>query len=152
VIQGGSVVLLGGVLWMIETIHSQGSGLTSWDLVPSMLLLGLGIGLLIAPLFSIILAAVGDEEVGSASGVLNAIQQLGAAVGVAVIGTVFFSVLGQHGFQVATERSLWVVAGISVLVLVLTPLMPLHGRSEEEMLAAGDDVEVPRSAAMAEHG
>jgi MFS family permease len=152
VIQGGSVVLLGGVLWMIETIHSQGSGLPRWDLVPSMLLLGLGIGLLIAPLFSIILAAVGDEEVGSASGVLNAIQQLGAAVGVAVIGTVFFSVLGQHGFQVATERSLWVVAGISVLVLVLTPLMPLHGRSEEEMLAAGDDVEVPRSAAMAEHG
>jgi EmrB/QacA subfamily drug resistance transporter len=152
VIQGGSVVLLGGVLWMIETIHSQGAGLTSWDLVPSMLLLGLGIGLLIAPLFSIILAAVGDEEVGSASGVLNAIQQLGSAVGVAVIGTVFFSVLDRHGFQAATERSLWVVAGISVLVLVLTPLMPLHGRSEEEMLAAADDVEVPRSAAMAEHG
>jgi MFS family permease len=135
---------------MIAAIHSNGSSLTTWDLVPAELLLGIGIGLLIAPLFSIILAAVNDEEVGSASGVLNAIQQLGSAVGVAVIGTVFFSVLNQHGFRMATERSLWVVGGIAVLVLALTPMLPLHGRSEEELMGAADDGEVPRSAALAE--
>jgi EmrB/QacA subfamily drug resistance transporter len=150
VIQGGSVVLLGGIAWMIAAIHSNGSSLTSWDLVPAELLLGIGIGLLIAPLFSIILAAVNDEEVGSASGVLNAIQQLGSAVGVAVIGTVFFSVVGHRGFQVATERSLWVVGGIAVLVLALTPMLPLHGRSEEELMGAADDGQVPPSAVLAE--
>src|SRR6185312_10639260 len=89
VIQGGTVVLFGGLMWMIAAIHSNGASLTSWDLAPALLLLGIGMGLLIAPLFSIILAAVNDEEVGSASGVLNAIQQLGSAMGVAVIGTVF---------------------------------------------------------------
>ncbi len=150
VIQGGSVVLFGGVLWMVEAIHSNGASLTSWDLAPAELLLGIGIGLLIAPLFSIILAAVNDEEVGSASGVLNAIQQLGSAVGVAVIGTVFFSVLSHSGFQNATERSLWVVAGISLLVLVLTPLLPKHGRPEEELLGAGDDSPIPREAVLAD--
>jgi EmrB/QacA subfamily drug resistance transporter len=150
VIQGGSVVLFGGIVWMIAAVHSNGASLTTWDLVPAELLLGLGIGLLIAPLFSIILAAVNDEEVGSASGVLNAIQQLGSAVGVAVLGTVFFSVLKHSGFQVATERSLWAVAGIAVLVLVLTPVLPKHGRPEEELMGAGDDVEVPRSAVLAE--
>jgi EmrB/QacA subfamily drug resistance transporter len=152
VIQGGSVVLLGGVAWMIHAIHSNGPSLTSWDLVPAELLLGLGIGLLIAPLFSIILAAVDDVEVGSASGVLNAIQQLGSAVGVAVIGTVFFSVLHHSGFQHATERSLWIVGGISLLVLALTPLLPLHGRPEEELMGAAEDGEVPASAVLVEHG
>jgi EmrB/QacA subfamily drug resistance transporter len=152
VIQGGSVVLFGGLMWMIATIHSNGPSLTSWDLAPAEFLLGLGIGLLIAPLFSIILAAVSDDEVGSASGVLNAIQQLGSALGVAVIGTVFFSVLGHSSFQHATERSLWVVSGISLLVLVLSPLLPRHGRPEEELLGAGEDVEVPASAVLAERG
>jgi EmrB/QacA subfamily drug resistance transporter len=152
VIQGGSVVLVGGIVWMIATIHSSGAALTSWDLVPAELLLGLGIGLLIAPLFSIILAAVDDHEVGSASGVLNAIQQLGSAVGVAVIGTVFFSALGHSGFQHATERSLWVVGGIAVLVLALTPVLPRHGRPEEELIGADVDAEIPRSTVLAEHG
>jgi hypothetical protein len=45
------------------------------------------------PDFDFILAAVTDREVGSASGVLNAVQQLGGAIGVAAIGTVFFSAL-----------------------------------------------------------
>jgi hypothetical protein len=152
VIQGGSVVLFGGILWMIAAIHSNGASLTSWELAPAELLLGIGMGLLIAPLFSIILAAVNDEEVGSASGVLNAVQQLGSAVGVAVIGTVFFSVLGHSGFQHATERSLWVVAGISILVLALTPLLPRHGRPEEELMGMAEDVEIPAKAVLAEHG
>jgi EmrB/QacA subfamily drug resistance transporter len=150
VIQGGTVVLLGGVVWMIAAIQSNGASLTSLDLVPAELLLGIGMGLMIAPLFSIILAAVSDEEVGSASGVLNAMQQLGSAVGVAVIGTVFFSVLGHHGFQLATERSLWVVAGISVLVLALTPILPRHGRPEEELMGGPQEMEAPRSAVLVE--
>jgi EmrB/QacA subfamily drug resistance transporter len=150
VIQCGSVVLLGGIAWMIASIHSNGASLTTWDLVPAELLLGIGIGLLIAPLFSIILAAVDDNEVGSASGVLNAIQQLGSAVGVALIGTVFFSVLKHSGFQHATERSLWIVGGISLLVLALTPLLPRHGRPEEELVGGVEEVEVPRSAVLAE--
>jgi EmrB/QacA subfamily drug resistance transporter len=150
VIQGGAVVLFGGIAWMVAAIHSNGASLTSWDLAPAEFLLGVGIGLLIAPLFSIILAAVSNEEVGSASGVLNAIQQLGSAVGVAVIGTVFFSVLKHSGFQHATERSLWVVAGLSVLLLALTPVLPKHGRPEEELIGGGEEVGAPRSAVLLE--
>src|SRR3989440_6599183 len=55
---------------------------------------GFGTGLVLAPLFNVILAGGEDHEVGTASGVLNAVQQLGATVGVAVVGTVFFSLLG----------------------------------------------------------
>ena len=46
---------------------------------------------MIAALFSIVLAAVTDEEAGSASGVLSAVQSIAASVGVALFGTIFFS-------------------------------------------------------------
>ena len=62
----------------------------------------------------------------------------------------WLSVLKHSGFQHATERSLWIVGGISVLVLALTPLLPRHGRPEEELVGA--KVEAPQSAAMAQHG
>ena len=36
------------------------------------------------------------EEVGSASGVLEAVQQLSSAIGVAALGTIFFSAFAGH--------------------------------------------------------
>jgi len=47
--------------------------------------------MLISPLVDFILASVRDHETGSASGVLNAVQQLASAIGVAAIGSVFRS-------------------------------------------------------------
>jgi len=47
--------------------------------------------MLISPLFDFILASVRDHETGSASGVLNAVQQLASAIGVAAIGSMFRS-------------------------------------------------------------
>ena len=55
-------------------------------------MIGLGAGFSFGQLFDFILAGVAMDEVGSASGVLNAIQQLATALGVAVLGTVFFSI------------------------------------------------------------
>jgi hypothetical protein len=50
-------------------------------------------GLVMAPIFALTLGDVDTRHAGSASGVLNAIQQLGAAIGVALIGVVFFGQL-----------------------------------------------------------
>jgi hypothetical protein len=76
-------------------------------------------------------AAAGARS-GSASGVLNSAQQLGGAVGIAAIGTVFFSVLAQHGFLAAAERSLLVEAGLLVVVLALTPMLPRWVAGDED--------------------
>ena len=62
--------------------------------------------MLISPLFDFILASVTDDEAGSASGVLNSVQQLAGAIGVAVIGTVFFSTLTGQGFVAAINHCL----------------------------------------------
>jgi uncharacterized membrane protein len=63
--------------------------------------------------------------------VLNAVQQLSSAIGVAVLGTVFFDALGAGHFHRALGRTLWVDAVLIVAALVLMPLMPKRARPEE---------------------
>jgi predicted MFS family arabinose efflux permease len=66
------------------------------DLAPGLFLIGFGAGASIGQLFDFILAGVSMSEVGSASGVLEAVQQLSSAIGVAALGTVFFSAFDGH--------------------------------------------------------
>jgi hypothetical protein len=79
-------------------------------------------GMFVVPVFDTIIAAVSDAETGSASGALNAIQQLGGGIGVAVLGTIFFSVLRHAGFAAALRHTMWWQVGVMALLLVLSPL------------------------------
>ena len=92
----GSVFLVVGILGIIFTIHLVGTKVTGWDLIPSFIVSGLGLGTVIAPLLNIILAGVPGKDAGSASGVLTTFQQLGGAIGVAVVGVVFFGLLSSR--------------------------------------------------------
>ncbi len=92
----GATLLVIGMLGVIGTLHLQGTKLTGWDLIPSFVVSGLGLGTVIAPLLNIILAGVPGRDAGSASGVLTTFQQLGGAIGVAVVGVVFFGLLSSR--------------------------------------------------------
>ncbi|MGH7722294.1 MAG: MFS transporter [Candidatus Dormibacteria bacterium] len=92
----GSTLLTIGVLGVIGTLHLEGANLNGWELIPSFLVSGLGLGTVIAPLLTIILAGVPGRDAGSASGVLTTFQQLGGAIGVAVVGVVFFGLLSSR--------------------------------------------------------
>ncbi|MES4889601.1 MFS transporter [Streptomyces sp. NPDC096012] len=94
VLQTGAVVMAVGVFGVWLTLDTVGGGVGPWQLLPSLLVTGVGMGLLMAPFFDIVLASVEQHETGSASGTMTAIQQLGGAFGVAVLGTVFFGLLG----------------------------------------------------------
>src|SRR6202049_2045384 len=54
----GSALLVIGILGIILTLHQVGTSVTGWDLIPSFLVSGLGLGTVIAPLLNIILAGV----------------------------------------------------------------------------------------------
>ena len=81
--------------------------------------------------------SVTDEETGSASGVLNALQQLAGAIGVAVLGTVFFAALAHGGFVTALQRCLLIELCTAPVLALLTFMLPRHPRDEAEILAAG---------------
>lgn len=70
-----------------------GAPVQAETLIPSLLLVGLGQGLLVTPLFNTILGGVPHGDIGSASGMLSTMQQVGGAFGVALVGTLFAAVL-----------------------------------------------------------
>ncbi|MGW1618950.1 MFS transporter [Streptomyces sp. NPDC002172] len=60
-----------------------------WPLLPALALVGLGAGLFTPAFFTLALKPLRPQEVGSAAGALNAVQQLGATLGVAVLGSTY---------------------------------------------------------------
>lgn len=79
-------------LWLVLMVVSPGE-LTSWDLLAPLLLAGIGSGLFIAPNTQFIVATVDRQEAGAASGVIATMQRVGSAIGIAIIGSVFFGTL-----------------------------------------------------------
>jgi Arabinose efflux permease len=92
----GTVIMAAGVAGMVLTLDIAGIGVTPWQLAPTLIVTGIGMGLIMSPYFDIVLAGVEPHETGSASGTLTAVQQLGSAFGVALLGTVFFGLLGAN--------------------------------------------------------
>lgn len=69
--------------------HAHGA-LTTWQLAPMLIVMGAGFGMAFAPLLPYVLSKVNPQDAGSASGVANAVQQVGGSLGVALVGIVFF--------------------------------------------------------------
>jgi EmrB/QacA subfamily drug resistance transporter len=132
VIHIGTVVMAAGVVCIVITLHVAGTGVTPWQLTPALIVTGLGMGLLMAPFFDIVLAGVETHETGSASGTLTAIQQLGSTLGVAVLGTLFFGILGSHvaGATNSVAPKALAAAGVSG---------PAHDRLVTGMRTCGHD-------------
>jgi len=109
-----------------------GVELNGWSLVLPLLVFGMGMGMIFAPLFDIILSGVGNHEIGSASGVLESFQQLGASLGVAVLGTVFFTGLnvesGSPAFLEGAMRVTLLAIGLTVVAFGCGFLLPKRGR------------------------
>jgi hypothetical protein len=136
------------VLWLRHLISAHGLDTDSLTIAAPELVLGIGLGMLVSPLFDFVLASVAEDEVGSASGVLNAVQQLAGAIGVAVFGTIFFGAVHDAGFVSAIDRCLLLVAGTAPVLIVLCGLLPRHARGDERPTeVAGRDGDGERAVA-----
>ncbi|MFC0627664.1 MFS transporter [Kribbella deserti] len=82
----GGALLLGGMVWLMQiAVDSTYAAAVVGPLV----LFGLGAGLVFVPLTSHALAGVLPEDAGAASGLLNVLQQVGGALGLGILVTVF---------------------------------------------------------------
>ena len=93
-----AVMILGNAIAIVGLVLATRVGATSTysQIVLSLVLIGAGSGMTLVALTSASLADVEPEIAGAASGLVNVSQQLGAAVGLAVLVTVFNSLAG-HG-------------------------------------------------------
>jgi EmrB/QacA subfamily drug resistance transporter len=125
---GFGMMIIGAGL-MALTVRLAGLSAHAWQFLPAGFVFGFGAGLAIIPVFSIILGGVADHEVGSASGLLNAVQQLGGSLGVAASGTLFFELLPGRGPLAAMELTTLVAAVFLAGALGLVRLLPRQQRS-----------------------
>jgi len=113
----GALAQIGGYLWITRIVDAQANALVGTDLIAPMALAGLGLTLLVVPLTDVSLAQTSVVNAGAASGVLGTFQQVGSAIGVAVVGVVFFGTVGD-AFSPAALRDAF-LAGIMVPITAL---------------------------------
>ncbi|MET7273624.1 MFS transporter [Streptomyces flaveolus] len=142
----GMLLASGGMVILTQmTVHSQ----YTTEILPALLLMGLGMGLTFMPVFSTATAGVAPQDSGVTSATVNTSQQVGGSIGTALLNTIATSSSASwitshltdptrreeiiregivHGYTVA----IWVAAGIMLLAGVIAGLMvtakaPKHG-------------------------
>ena len=134
VIHAGLVFMGAGLAGLFAVLESAGAGLGGWDMAMPLGIAGVGLGMVFVPLFDIVLGDVEGHEVGSASGVLQSVQQLGMALGVAVIGTILFGTLDGSSaidFVAAAQVTTVVTGALAALAFALAFALPRHARAPE---------------------
>ncbi|WP_242089335.1 MFS transporter [Curtobacterium sp. DN_7.5] len=81
---------LGGVIWVVANHYRSDLG---WWLVVPLLVAGVGSGLTISPNQTLTLSEVPVEQGGSAGGLIQVGARVGSAIGIAAVGSVFYSAL-----------------------------------------------------------
>jgi EmrB/QacA subfamily drug resistance transporter len=125
------ILLIAAGAVVLALILTDARTASTWDLLPGLVLVGAGAGASIGQLFRFILTSVTMKEVGSASGVLEAVQQLSTALGVAVLGTIFFSAFSDHLPTFALEITAWACLAPLAAAFLLVFRLPMHAREEE---------------------
>jgi EmrB/QacA subfamily drug resistance transporter len=101
-----------------------------WLLVPGLFLVGVGVGTVLGQIIQFILAAVNMNEVGSASGVMEASRQLATALGVAILATIFLALLKHHPATDALRVTSWVCLAPLAAAFLLVFLLPKCASAE----------------------
>ncbi|MHC3474331.1 MFS transporter [Streptomyces sp. 7R007] len=145
VLQAGALVMAAGVLLYIWESERYGLGIASWQMALPLVVMGAGMGLIFAPLTDAILSEVPREHAGSASGLINTVQQMGNALGLGLVSVVFFGRIGDrlHADQVgpafvhAFQHALWWVAAVMGTIFLLMFALPRRAPQEGAEVETG---------------
>jgi MFS family permease len=121
----GAVLAAVGIGAVAIVTNHAGAGLSTWDVAPGLVVMGIGMGLVSGPLLPYVLSGVHTRDAGTASGTANAVQQVGGALGYAVIGAVFFSeLITSASYNRAFSDSVWLQVGLLAACAVLALFLP----------------------------
>jgi hypothetical protein len=122
----GMGLLLAGLVYFTQV---SVNGSYAVDLLPGFLLIGVGMGFSFVPISIAALAGVKGEEAGLASGLINTSQQIGGALGLAILATVA-TTRTESRLEAGTPQpealtsgftlAFWVAVGFAVVSLVTT--------------------------------
>jgi predicted MFS family arabinose efflux permease len=131
VLAAGGVLLVLGTAGVAVAARGVGADANAWPIVPGLVVAGLGLAFLVIPLVNVVLAAAPVDAAGGASSLFSTAQQLGGAIGVALVGTAFFNVLASHSFLDAFTTTAPLPMAAFAACAVLSLLLPGHALAEE---------------------
>jgi EmrB/QacA subfamily drug resistance transporter len=146
-------MLVVGIAWLHVIIARLGDSIDHWSFLPPLLLAGLGLGLGFSALFQTVLNGIPARDAGAAAGSLQAFQQVGGSIGVALVGQIFFASLGDVGtlfrtgpaavhaaFASSAATATWYQIVSFALVIVLVFLLRPRAPQPQRMPAPGTPV------------
>ncbi|MEU8860891.1 MFS transporter [Streptomyces umbrinus] len=146
VLQAGALIMAAGILIYIWEAERYGMSIASWQMALPLVVMGAGMGLIVAPLTDAILSEVPREHSGSASGLINTVQQMGNALGLGLVSVVFFGSMSDHlpapevgsAFVDAFQNALvWVAVVMTAIFLLMFALPKRPAQHVEGAETAG---------------
>ncbi|MFI1487286.1 MFS transporter [Streptomyces sp. NPDC020747] len=154
VLQAGALTMAAGVLLYIWEAERYGMSIASWQMALPLVVMGAGMGLIVAPLTDAILSEVPREHSGSASGLINTVQQMGNALGLGLVSVVFFGTMSDHlprpevgpAFVDAFQTALIWVAVVMTAIFLLMFALPKRPAQHVEGAETAETPEAPETA------
>ncbi|MET3983994.1 MFS transporter [Streptomyces sp. PvR034] len=129
VLQAGALTMAAGLLLYIWESKHYGMEIASWQMAAPLVVMGLGMGLIVAPLTDAVLSEVPREHAGSASGLINTTNQMGNALGLGLTSVVYFGVIENDAvfgpqYVEAFRSALWWVVAVLVVIFAVMFALP----------------------------
>ncbi|MFJ3926091.1 MFS transporter [Streptomyces sp. NPDC090022] len=129
VLQAGALTMAAGLVLYIWASGHYGLDIAPWQMAAPLVLMGLGMGLIVAPLTETVLSEVPREHAGSASGLINSTGQMGNALGLGLTSVVYFGAIeNEHivgpQYVEAFRGALWWVVAVLVVIFAVMFLLP----------------------------
>jgi EmrB/QacA subfamily drug resistance transporter len=126
-----------GLVGTALVLQHIGGGAAAWATAGPLLVTGIGSGMVTSPNLTLTLQFVPVAMAGAAGGALQTAQRIGAAIGVAVLATVYYQALtGGHDFATAVSRALLCGSGIMLLAMLMALAEIARRRSARGTLVA----------------
>jgi MFS family permease len=112
----GSLVALAGLWWFVDL----SSVLVPFDVMPGMVLIGVGVGITSPPAQAASMSTVGPDQSGMAGGVVSTMRYIGGIAGTTALGVL----LTDASSPASHQRPLIVYAGALIVAAVLSLMLP----------------------------
>ncbi len=150
VITIGTVIATIGLASLLVVLSISGSSTNAAMVIVPMMVVGLGNGLAVPALIGAVLAGITAQHAGAAAGVLTTAQQFASAIGIAVIGGVFFQTLGsRQGVEGYVGSLIWVAVisgAVALAAAAASLLLPRPAKKAVEAAPATAVAAPPKAA------